>query len=116
MSGPIDPRPGWVRQRTYELHKSGLSWIAARERAQGTWPGEPSAEGVMNAAATNGNGDSTEVDRLRGVVADLQAQRSRLLAEVTHLREARNEALRIAADARQENTQLRAPLQELENR
>ncbi|MDT5045124.1 MAG: hypothetical protein QOJ20_3672 [Mycobacterium sp.] len=34
MAGHIDPRPGWVRQRTYELHKSGLSWIAAREQAE----------------------------------------------------------------------------------
>jgi hypothetical protein len=31
---PIDPRPGWVRQRTYELHQSGLSWLAAREQAE----------------------------------------------------------------------------------
>lgn len=25
--------PGWIRERTYELHKSRLSWIAAREQA-----------------------------------------------------------------------------------
>jgi hypothetical protein len=30
---PIDPRPSWVRQRTYELHQSGLRWIDAREKA-----------------------------------------------------------------------------------
>lgn len=34
MTNHIDPGPGWVRQRTYELHKSGLSWIAAREQAE----------------------------------------------------------------------------------
>jgi hypothetical protein len=33
MTAPVDPRPGWVRQRTYDLHKSGLNWIAAREQA-----------------------------------------------------------------------------------
>ena len=26
MTHYIDPRPGWLRQRTYELHKSGLSY------------------------------------------------------------------------------------------
>jgi hypothetical protein len=31
---PLDPRPGWVRQRTYELHKSGLRWIDARKQAE----------------------------------------------------------------------------------
>jgi hypothetical protein len=30
---PLDPRPGWVRDRTYELHDSGLRWIDAREQA-----------------------------------------------------------------------------------
>jgi hypothetical protein len=34
MTGPVDPRPGWIRQRTYELHKSGLSWIGAHEQAE----------------------------------------------------------------------------------
>ena len=34
MSGPIDPRPGWVRQRTQELHQSGLGWLAARKQAE----------------------------------------------------------------------------------
>jgi hypothetical protein len=34
MTNYIDPRPSWVRQRTYELHKSGLSWIAARKQAE----------------------------------------------------------------------------------
>jgi len=33
MTGSLDPRPGWVRRRTHELHKSGLSWIDAREQA-----------------------------------------------------------------------------------
>jgi hypothetical protein len=34
MTNYIDPRPSWVRQRTYELHKSGPSWIAARKQAE----------------------------------------------------------------------------------
>jgi hypothetical protein len=34
MTGPIDPRPGWIRQRTYELHQSGLRWIDARRQAE----------------------------------------------------------------------------------
>jgi hypothetical protein len=31
MTENIDPRPGWVRQRTYELHESGLSYDDARQ-------------------------------------------------------------------------------------
>jgi hypothetical protein len=31
---PLDPRPGWIRERTYVLHKSGLSYDAAREQAE----------------------------------------------------------------------------------
>jgi hypothetical protein len=31
---PLDPRPGWIRDRTYELHKSCLRWIDAREQAE----------------------------------------------------------------------------------
>jgi len=34
MTHDIDPRPGWVRDRTYELHKSGLRWIDARTQAE----------------------------------------------------------------------------------
>jgi hypothetical protein len=34
MTGHIDPRPGWVRQRTYELQKSGLSYDAAHKQAE----------------------------------------------------------------------------------
>jgi hypothetical protein len=34
MSGPVDPRPGWVRQRTYELQGTGLSYDAARDQAE----------------------------------------------------------------------------------
>jgi hypothetical protein len=33
MTHYIDPRPGWIRDRTYELHNSGLRWIDAREQA-----------------------------------------------------------------------------------
>lgn len=66
----------------------------------------------MNAAA--GNGTDGEVERLRGVVADLQAQRSRLFAEVTRLRDARNEAMAAAANALQEIGRLKARIAELE--
>jgi hypothetical protein len=30
----FDPRPGWIRDRTYELHSSGLRWIDARQQAE----------------------------------------------------------------------------------
>lgn len=33
MTGPVDPRPGWIRQRTYELHKT-LSYDDARQQAE----------------------------------------------------------------------------------
>lgn len=66
----------------------------------------------MNAAA--GNGEQPEVERLRAAVADLQAQRSRLFAEVTRLRDARNEAMAAAANALQEIGRLQARIAELE--
>jgi hypothetical protein len=31
----IDPRPGWITDRTFELHSSGLSYDAARRQAEG---------------------------------------------------------------------------------
>jgi hypothetical protein len=34
MTDHIDPRPGWIRERTYVLHKSGLRWIDARKQAE----------------------------------------------------------------------------------
>jgi hypothetical protein len=34
MSGPVDPRPSWVRQRTYELQQTGMSYADAREQAE----------------------------------------------------------------------------------
>lgn len=34
MSDSLDPRPGWVRQRTRELHRSGLKWTDARKQAE----------------------------------------------------------------------------------
>jgi hypothetical protein len=34
MNGPIDPRPGWIRQRTYELQGTGLSYDAAGDQAE----------------------------------------------------------------------------------
>jgi hypothetical protein len=29
----IDPRPSWIRERTYELHQ-GMRWIEARTQAE----------------------------------------------------------------------------------
>jgi hypothetical protein len=34
MTHHIDPRPGWIRDRTYELHQSGMSYDAARTQAE----------------------------------------------------------------------------------
>lgn len=34
MTNPVDPRPGWVRQRTYELHQSGMAYPEARKQAE----------------------------------------------------------------------------------
>jgi hypothetical protein len=31
---PLDPRPSWVRQRTYELQLTGMRWIDARKQAE----------------------------------------------------------------------------------
>jgi hypothetical protein len=49
---PVDPRPGWVRQRTYELHQSGLSYDAALEQANTEADDKFGAEENGN----NGNG------------------------------------------------------------
>lgn len=65
----------------------------------------------MNAVA--GNGDD-EIERLNALAADLQAQRAHLLAEVSRLRQARNEAIESATAAQRENAQLRARITELE--
>jgi hypothetical protein len=41
MTRYIDPRPGWVRQRTYELQQPGLSYAAARrEQAEAEFGSE----------------------------------------------------------------------------
>lgn len=64
--------------------------------------------------ATAGNGEDNEADRLRAVIADLQAQRTHLYAEVARLRQERNDAIALAAAAQQENAQLRARINELE--
>lgn len=66
----------------------------------------------MNTAA---NGD-TELTELRAQVADLQAQRAQLFAEVQRLRSERDEAIGQAASAQQENTLLRARIAELEDK
>jgi hypothetical protein len=34
MTDHIDPRPEWIRERTYELHQSGMSYDAARKQAE----------------------------------------------------------------------------------
>ena len=52
MTNPIDPRPGWVRQRTQELHRSGLGWIAARKQA------ETEADVEFGAEDNGDNGDN----------------------------------------------------------
>lgn len=67
------------------------------------------------AAAANGNGNgNSELERLRGVVADLQKQRELLLTEISQLREARDRVFRAAVEAQQEITRLKARIQELE--
>jgi hypothetical protein len=40
MTHYLDPRPGWVRDRTYELHKSGLTYDAARKQAEAEFDSE----------------------------------------------------------------------------
>jgi hypothetical protein len=54
MSNPIDPRPGWVRQRTFELQKSGLSYDAAHRQAESEADDKFGAED--NGDNGNGNG------------------------------------------------------------
>jgi hypothetical protein len=34
MTDHIDPRPGWIRQRTYELQQTGLKYSTARTQAE----------------------------------------------------------------------------------
>lgn len=55
MTEHIDPRPGWVRQRTYELQKTGLSYADAREQADTEADAKFGVEGNGN----NGNGNGT---------------------------------------------------------
>lgn len=63
----------------------------------------------MNAAA-NGH---TELSELRAQVADLQAQRTQLFAEVQRLREQRNEAVATAIALQQQIDRLRERITEL---
>jgi hypothetical protein len=51
---PADPRPGWVRQRTRELHQTGLRWIDARKQAEAEADVEFADENGAN--GDNGNG------------------------------------------------------------
>lgn len=51
---PVDPRPGWVRQRTYELQQTGLSYDAARRQADAEADAEFAEE---NGGNGNGNGN-----------------------------------------------------------
>lgn len=54
MTDHIDPRPAWVRERTYELHKSGLSYDAALTQAEAEADTEFSEEN-----GDNGNGTAS---------------------------------------------------------
>lgn len=65
----------------------------------------------MNAAA---DGDGDDVTRLHAQIADLQAQRARLLEEVSRLREERNNAVATSATLQSENAELRRRIAELE--
>jgi hypothetical protein len=54
MTEHIDPRPGWITDRTYELHESGLSYDAARKQAEAEADEKFGAE--ENGDNGNGNG------------------------------------------------------------
>jgi hypothetical protein len=41
---PYDPRPGWVRQRTYELQQTGLSYDADTARPRPKLTSGPTSE------------------------------------------------------------------------
>lgn len=52
MTEHLDPRASWIRQRIYELQKTGLSYAVASEQAE--------AEAVDKFNADNGeNGNGT---------------------------------------------------------
>lgn len=51
MTGHIDPRPGWIRQRTYELQQTGLKYSTARAQAEAEADAEFSDDN-----GENGNG------------------------------------------------------------
>lgn len=53
MTEHIDPRPGWVRHRIYELQTAGLSYADAREQAEAEADAKFAAEN-----GDNGNGGS----------------------------------------------------------
>jgi hypothetical protein len=50
MTEHIDPRPGWIRQRTYELQKSGMRYSDARAQAEAEYddPLTPEDDGGGN--------------------------------------------------------------------
>jgi hypothetical protein len=50
---PRDPRPGWVRQRIYELQQSGMSYSEARKQADA----EADEKFSTEENGDNGNGD-----------------------------------------------------------
>jgi hypothetical protein len=58
MTHYIDPRPGWVRQRTYELQKTGLSYAVAREQAETEADDKFATEDNSDKFATEDNGDN----------------------------------------------------------
>lgn len=54
MTEHIDPRPDWIRERTYELHEGGMSYDEARTQAEAEADAKFGAEG--NGDNGNGNG------------------------------------------------------------
>ena len=56
MTEHIDPRPEWVRERTYELHQSGMSYDAARKQAEAEADEKFGAEDA-DENGNNGNGN-----------------------------------------------------------
>ena len=56
MTEHIDPRPGWITDRTYELHESGLSYDEARKQAETEADDKFGAEEPNGDNGDNGNG------------------------------------------------------------
>jgi hypothetical protein len=50
----VDPRPGWIRQRTFELQQTGMKYDAAHEQA------EKEADAKFGAEDNGENGNGGE--------------------------------------------------------